>query len=282
MPTSPSPLEVPPAESLAALLAAHPDGDVSVWLGGLDGAASHVHRQDAPHYAASTMKLPLAVAALRRHERGELDLDQPVPVHDTFASAADGSPFRMDRAEDQDDATWSAVGTAVPLSLLLHRMIVCSGNLATNLVLEHVGQGEVAAVLQDAGCSTESMLPRGIEDATARIAGLDNLVTAADLARILIGTATGTLAGPQSCAAVEALLVAQVHRDAIAAGLPEGTYVAAKPGWVDGVAHEVALVRPEGREPYVLAVCTTTGLEQPQATALVARISTLAWQERLG
>ncbi len=36
-------------------------------------------RADRVHYAASTMKLPLLVAAYRRHERGELDLDAEVP-----------------------------------------------------------------------------------------------------------------------------------------------------------------------------------------------------------
>lgn len=280
MPTSP-PLDVPPAEALGSLLSAWSAGEVSVWLGGLDGTPSYAHHEHTPHYAASTMKLPLAVAAFRRHERGELDLDRPVPVHDTFASAADASAFRMGQAEDHDDETWAAVGTEVPLRLLLRRMIVRSGNLATNIVLEHVGQGEVASVLQAAGCTTETMLPRGIEDAAAREAGLDNLVTAGDLARVLVAVATRTLAAPESCAEVEALLAVQEHRDKIPAGLPADTYVADKPGWVDGVAHDVALVRPDGGEPYVLAVCTTTGLPEDEASALVARISRLARQERL-
>ena len=268
-------------DSLDTLLGAVP-GTVSVWCGDVSGRPSYTRRADVTHYAASTMKLPLLVAAYRRHERGEVDLDRPVPVHNRFASALDGSPFALDQADDQDDATWARVGGDASLRTLVRHAIVHSGNLATNLALQQVGVAEVAAVLRDAGCTQDTVLPRGIEDAAAREAGLDNLVTAADLARVMCGIATRTLAAEETCREVEAVLAAQEHRDKIPAGLPAGTYVANKTGWVTGVAHDVALVRPGDKDPYVLAVCTTTELTEDEASRVVAAVSSTMLQERVG
>ncbi|MGN6129101.1 MAG: serine hydrolase [Nocardioidaceae bacterium] len=253
---------------------------VSVWLGPVAGADPEPVARDADvaHYAASTMKLPLLVAAYRRHERGDLDLDTAVPVHNEFASALDGRRFSMDQADDQDDETWALIGTTCTLRELARHATVKSGNLATNLLLEHVGAGAVADVLADAGCSTATVLPRGIEDAAAREAGMDNLVTAADLALVMRGVAAGTLASPATCAAVEEVLAAQEHRGGIPAGTPAGTHVANKTGWVEDVSHDVALVRPPDRPPYVLAVCLTGPLPEDDATRLIRDISALAWE----
>ena len=99
-------------------------------------------------------------------------------------------------------------------------MVTVSGNLATNLVLESVGLAEVAAVLADAGCSDRTQVVRGIEDYAARDAGIDNLVTADDLARLMVALAEGRLAGPEATAACERTLLAQTYRDGIPAGLP--------------------------------------------------------------
>ena len=241
---------------------------LSVWLGDLDGGVHLSREADEPHYAASTMKLPLLVAAHRLHERGDLDLDHEVPVHNRFASASDGSPFSLDQGDDQDDDTWAAVGHERPLRTLVEHMTVKSGNLATNLVLERVGAGAVADVLVDAGASAATVLPRGIEDAMAREAGLDNLVTAEDLGAVLRGV------GPD----VEAVLARQEHRGSIPAGLPEGTYVANKTGWVDGITHDVALVRPDGRPPYVLVVLTTVDVQEEVAAAFIADVSRVVWE----
>lgn len=262
--------------SLIRVLGRPGEATVSVWLGSADGSTGYGRDHDAVHYAASTMKLPLLVAAYRRHERGDLDLDAEVPVHNEFRSALDGSPFSLAQEDDQDDQTWARIGTTCSLRVLARHAVVKSGNLATNLLLEQVGAGAVADVLAEAGCS-DTVLPRGIGDAAAREAGMDNLVTAHDLGRVLCGVAVGTLAASRTCEEVEEVLAAQEHRDQIPAGLPPGTRVANKTGWVDGTTHDIALVRPEDRPPYVLAVCTTVDVPEAEATALIQDISSLVW-----
>jgi beta-lactamase class A len=255
-----------------------PDGTVSVWYAGVDGIARLARNEDAVHYPASTMKLPLLVAAYLRAERGDLDLDAEVPVHNDFRSALDGSPFHLDQADDQDDETWALVGSTQSLRELARHAIVKSGNLATNLLLEQVGTGSVAEVLSRAGCSVETVLPRGIEDARAREAGLDNRVTAADLGLVMAAIADRRIAKPGTCEAIEGVLLGQEYRDGIPAGVPAGTTVANKTGWVTGVTHDVALVRPEGLDPYVLVTLTTLAVPEERANALIAAISAAVWE----
>lgn len=254
------------------------DGTVSVWLGDVDGGVHVALEADAVHYAASTMKLPLLVAAHRLHAAGALDLDAEVEVHNAFASAADGSRYSLDADEDQDPATWAALGERVPLRVLAERSATLSGNLATNLLLERVGVDAVAAVLAAAGCSDATRLPRGIEDLAAHRAGIDNLVTAADLGVVMRGVAARSLTDPAVCTDVEAVLARQTWRDGIPAGVPRGTPVANKTGWVTGIAHDVALVRPDRRPAYVLVVLTTADLPEEAAYELISDVSAVVWE----
>lgn len=258
-------------------------------LRGSDGVVSVVARvsgEDAPrvavdpdaqHYSASVMKLPILVAAHRLAERGELDLARPVRVHDEFDSQVPGVRFRMDESEDSDPATWAALGTGVPLAELVGRMITASGNLATNLVLDEVGVNEVAAVLADAGCSARTTIVRGIEDYAAREAGIDNLITADDMARLLVALAEGRLAGPAASEACERTLQAQEYRDGIPKGLPPGLVVGNKTGWVTAVNHDVALVRAPGLPPMGLAVLVSAAGTETEREAGIARIAAAAW-----
>ncbi|MEW1955905.1 serine hydrolase [Terrabacter sp. NPDC080008] len=257
----------------------HPDPVVSVWLGDLDGRSRYERSSLAPHYAASTMKLPLVIAAFRRVARGEIDLAAPVQVTATFASVLDGSPFSLDESEDQDPQTWGAVGATRTVLELAEAAITQSSNIATNLLIDVVGLGEVAEVLRIVGCSPATVVARGIEDAVARQAGITNTVTAADLGLVMaaVGRREQALGGEAVLGPVEELLSRQVHVDQVPAGLPTGTPTASKSGWIPGVSHDVALVRPVGEDPFVLAVCTTVDLDETSAAALVAEVAREVW-----
>ncbi len=160
-------------------LAAVP-GTVSAYVGPLDGPPAYTRLPDATHYGASTMKVAVLVAL----HRSGLDLDAPVTVHNAHHSALPGGAvFGNDPVDDSDTLTWARIGGTASLRWLAERMIVRSGNLATNLCIEAVGLPAVAEVWRDAG-ARHSVTDRGIEDLAARDAGLENLVTAADLAAL--------------------------------------------------------------------------------------------------
>src|SRR4051794_17077739 len=77
-----------------------PAGTWSIWAGPVEGGAWLALDADEEHYAASTIKLPLVMAAYRLADTGRLDLGSPIEVHNEFASALDGSAFGLDREED--------------------------------------------------------------------------------------------------------------------------------------------------------------------------------------
>jgi beta-lactamase class A len=256
-------------------LAAAP-GLVSAWVGPLGGPPGYARLPDARHYAASTMKVGVLVAL----HRSGVDLDAAVPVHNRHRSALPGGPdYANEAGEDSDTAVWERVGGTAPLRWLAERMIVRSGNLATNLCIEAVGLPAVAEAWRAAG-ARHSVTVRGIEDTPAREAGMDNLVTAADLAAMLGAIARGTVASPAACREMLDVLLAQQHLDDLAAGLPAGVRIAHKNGWVDGVRHGAGVVFPDDTPPYAIAVCTSTELPDRDACALVARVSAAAWSAR--
>ncbi|WP_433649805.1 serine hydrolase [Micromonospora zamorensis] len=266
-------------------------GTVSAYVGRPDAPPTWTRHPDAAHYAASTMKVAVLAALHRAAEAGTLDLDAPVPVVNEFDSAQPGAPrFSCAQHYDNDDAVWDRLGGTASLRWLADRMIVRSSNLATNVVIGRVGLPAVAEVWARTGARA-SVTGRGIEDFAAREAGITNTVTAADLAALLGALATGAdtpglLASPAGCTAMLDVLLAQEHREDLAAGLPEGTRIAHKSGWVRGVRHGAGLVLPDDAPPYLITVCTTTDLAggddevEDDACRLLAHISAQVWAAR--
>lgn len=303
MPAGPEMLTTPALRRLAGELADFP-ALVSVWCGPVNARprdpasarrAAYTRLADARHYAASMMKVPVLAAMYRLADAGALDLDEPIAVVNEFGSAHAGAPnFAMDSTYDQDDDVWARLdGEATP-RWLGRRMIVRSSNLATNLVLARVGIAAVGEVLRDVGMA-DSRVERGIADTAGRMAGFDNLTSARDLAALFAAIAAGTknqgdadlpIAAPPSCREMIEVLCAQRHRDDLAAGLPPGTRVAHKNGWVTDVRHSAGVVFPSDTSPYVLAVCTTGGHARADydrsARQLIARIAAASWDDRHG
>ncbi len=266
------------AAALAALDASLPtDGTVSVWFGRPAGPPAYVRLADVEHYAASTIKLPILVAAYRAGDAGDLDLDQQVGLHDEFPSAA-GGRYLVDRGYDNDEEPWERLGEVVTLRWLARRMIVRSSNLATGMLLERLGHPAVNAALAHCGAH-RSAVRRGICDGPAVATGATNVTTAADLASVLSALHAGRAASAEACAEMLAVLEAQEYRDQIPAGLPTGTQVASKGGWAGEVRHDAALVRPVDASAYVLVVCTT-GVDPALRDRLIPDLAAASWADR--
>jgi beta-lactamase class A len=233
-------------------------------------------RPTAQHYAASTMKVAVLLAAYRAFDDGTWAADAPLLVHDTFASAAGGT-FSSTSDYDSDTAVWERLGSQAPAHWLLERMIVRSSNLATNLAIEHLGFDAVNDSWRIAG-SPGCAVQRLIQDNQA--GWLSNQVTAPGLSMLMHAVASGSAASASSTADMLDVLLRNEITSDVVAGLPAGAWVAHKNGWVEGIQHTTALIRPDDAPGYFLTVCTSTGLPKEEGQRMVARVAEASWSDR--
>lgn len=228
--------------------------------------------EEVPYPAASVIKLPLMVLALRAAERGELDLDERVTL--MAEHHASGSGVLQDLG----------LGLAPSWRDLVRLMIVVSDNLATNLVLARLGVAAVNAALPGLGMPhsrVEGPLQVESERQTPRQrAGHAAATCAGDVLRLLLALDDGTLLGPEATAWARATLVAQRYREAIprlisgeAAGTG-GLTVGSKGGWLSRARHDAGLVwRDDGRRLVALVVLSA---DHPDTRARIDHPATVA------
>ena len=249
---------------------------VGVVFAEVGGGAAFSINPDSVFHAASTMKVPVMIEYFRGIDAGRLTRDQDLLLGTTFRSIVDGSPYALDAGVDSDSSVFARVGERVPLRWLVERMIVRSSNLATNTLIEVLDAKRVDATAKSLGATSMKVL-RGVEDGKAFQQGLNNQTSARDLALLLDAIETGKAASKASCRAMIDILARQEFNDEIPAGLPSGTRVAHKTGWITGVTHDAAIVYPPGRTPYVLVVLTKGIPDRPVAQKLIADVSRLVW-----
>lgn len=244
------------------------------------GTGLTVEREEhVSFHAASTMKVLVMMALYRAVDRGELALDQAIPVKNEFRSIVDGSAYALDPAEDGDAELYQAVGSTRPLSELIRRMITRSSNLATNLLIERIGASRVTDLMRELG-AYEIQVLRGVEDDKAYAAGLNNVTSARDLRIALEALVDGKTFSERSSREMLDVLKAQEFNEKIPAQLPRGIEIAHKTGDITGIHHDAAIVFPPGEKPYVLVVLTQGFRDEKEANRIIAEISRAVWEGR--
>jgi beta-lactamase class A len=271
----------PPARDLArsvdAILATvPPDHTVAVAFVDLETGATLERNATVTMHAASTMKVPVMLALFEAIDRGELRLDQPIAVRNSFKSIVDGSEFTLEQREDGDPELYEIIGQTRPLEELMRRMIVRSSNLGTNLLIELVGAPRVMDLMRRLGANDIRVL-RGVEDEKAFEAGLNNTTTARDMMLVMRAIAEQTAISPAASRAMVDILRAQEFREKIPAGVPEDVVVANKTGSITRISHDAGIVFPPGRQPYVLVILTRGYQNGDEASRVIAAVSKAVW-----
>jgi beta-lactamase class A len=226
------------------------------------GAATRFH-------AASTMKLPVMIQLFRDRDAGLLSLDDSITVTNTFRSIVDTSHYQLD-----------TIGRHASIHELIELMETVSSNLATNLLIAKVDAKRANATAHALGADSILVL-RGVEDGKAYRAGLNNTTTARDLGVLLAAIANGKAASAASCQEMLGILGRQQFNEGIPAGLPAGTRVYHKTGWIGQVVyHDAALVEPASQGRYVLVVSTGGIQKDADSYALVRDLSRLVFNAR--
>ena len=225
------------------------------------------YNADQYFHAASTMKLAVLLGVFRQVDRGELQLDAPVHVRNRFTSIVNQEPFMLDLGRDADPDVYGHLGKTLTVRELAYWMITKSSNLATNLLVELVGIPTIQGALDELEIDGVKVL-RGVEDARAFDAGLNNEVTANGLLKLLRLIAGGRAYSQKACDDMLDIMLDQQYRSGIPAGLPKAARVAHKTGNISTVHHDAGIVYLDGRKPYVLVILTQFPAEQGRGTAV--------------
>ena len=275
-------VQTPDSGRIAARIAAAPASAVGVYFRDLTTGDSVLVGAHIRFHAASTMKVPVMIQLFRDRDAGQLSLDDSIAVTTTFKSIVDSSPYQLDRADDSDSSLYERVGRQASIRELVELMETVSSNLATNLLIARVGAPRANATAHALGADSIVVL-RGVEDGKAYRAGRNNTTTARDLGVLLGAIAQDRAASPAACREMLAILGRQQFNEGIPAGLPPGTRVYHKTGWIGQVVyHDAAIVELAGGRRYVLVILTSGVQKDEDAYRLVSDLSRIVFasQER--
>jgi len=225
---------------------------------------------DMRFHAASTMKVPVMIELFRQAEAGQLKLDDTVLVTNQFTSIHDGTPYTLSATEDSDGEIYKAMGRQLSYRALVEAAITVSSNLATNILIEHLGAKNVQATVDRMHASGMQVL-RGVEDQKAFDAGKNNTTDARGLLTLFEALGKGQAVSPAASSGMLEILKRQKFTTGIPAGLPPGTVVAHKTGSITRIRHDAGIVY--GTRPYVLVVLVRGIQDSKVSDALIADIS---------
>jgi beta-lactamase class A len=214
-----------------------------------------LERQEFP--TASTIKLAVLYELFRQADEGRVDLDTPAPLDRSHAVGGAG--------------ILRALGTPA-LSARDHAVLMMSlsDNTATNVLIDRLGIPSIASRMQALGLAGVRMR-RKMMDGAAAARGDENVATPHDIVRLLRVLHTGEGLKPQSkSGALEILEVGaggQIRR-----GVPAGIPVLNKPGDLEGVRVDAAIVRAAHR-PYAVAVMTTFLKDEDEGERAITNLS---------
>jgi beta-lactamase class A len=219
------------------------------------GLELHYHA-DRWFHAASTIKVPILLGVFAAIDRGDLLPHSRVHVRNRFLSVIENIPFRVESGRDANSAVHNAIGKMMRVDELAYHMITTSSNLATNLLLGVIGPESVNQTLKELDVERGIELRRGVEDELAFENGINNMVTADGLLRILVMLSEGRAFSPALSRRMMDILHGQEFNQGIPARLPKGARVAHKTGEISTIAHDAGVVYLPKRKPYALVILT--------------------------
>lgn len=245
------------------------------------GREINVHADEIFH-PASTVKVHVMMEIFHQVERGEISLEERIPIYNSFASVADGSPFSLSVEDDSEKSLYERIGQAETVRELTRLMIVRSGNLATNILLDKIGADNVNAFLESLSIRNVAVR-RGMYDLAALRSGINNSASARGLTQTMRLLAEGKVLSEQASAEMVRILSEQEFNESIPALLPKSVKAAHKTGWSDEFHHDTGIVYPKNRKPYAISIMTKGFPEdnENEAHDCMAKISRMVYEEMI-
>ncbi len=195
-----------------------------------DTGARFEMQGDLPLVAASVIKLPIMVEAFRQREAGVLDWQREVTIR------------KEDKLPSCGALTYLHDGIKVTVGDLVTLMIILSDNTATNLLIDLLGADNINAACRHLDLKG-TKLNRKLFDAEKSARGIENYVTANDMARILELLLKGSVVSQEASDEMLTILTQQRLNGKIPFFLHgKDITVAHKTGEDDGITHDVGII----------------------------------------
>ena len=206
-------------------------GTVSFWCEDTADGTFVAYQAKTPVVAASVIKLCVMAEAFRRREAGTLDFSEPVTIRPE------------DRLPSCGALTYLHEGITVTLGDLVTLMIILSDNTATNLLIDRLGIEPVNRFMREIGLSEQTQLRRKLFMPELSARGIENTVTAADMALLLKRILNRQLVSEKASDEMLRLLSQQRLNGKMPFFLsPKGIKTAHKTGEDQGITHDVGII----------------------------------------
>ena len=269
-------------KSLEKFIAQFEGKTISVALNDLETGREFFINADVMMHPASTMKVPVMMEVFRQAEAGLLSLDERLEIYNSFTSIADGSKFSLDEADDSELSLYQRIGESETILELIRLMIVRSSNLASNLLMDKVTTARVDAIVKENGIENMSII-RELEDKKALSLNMNNAACARSSTQMMQMIAEGKVVSKKACDEMIRIMLGQEFNESIPALLPNDVKVAHKTGWSGEFFHDIGIVYPPNRKPYILSIFTHGFPENKdyEAHQCMAQISKIIYEESL-
>src|SRR5215208_5064939 len=124
---------------------------IAVAFQDLETDSDYFLNADVALHPASTFKIHVMMEVFRQANEGLLSLAERLPIVNSFTSIADASIYSLDVKDDSEQTLYPRIGENEAIRELTRLMIVRSSNLATNILLERVGNKNVNDFIQALG-----------------------------------------------------------------------------------------------------------------------------------
>ncbi len=203
------------------------EGDVSVFARDLATGESFSYQPDVPLIAASVIKLPILITTFQLALEGTISMERVFTLKEEEKMPSCGA------------LTYLHNGLQVTLRDLCVLMIIVSDNTATNMLIDYLGMDRVNEQMRRLGL-VKTTLRRKLFDMEASARGLENHITAGEMALLLEKMHRGQCVSPEADAQMLSIMKDQQLNGKIPFFLGD-MEVAHKTGESDGITHDVGV-----------------------------------------
>ncbi len=245
------------------------DGVLGVAIEDLSTGQKYELRGDAVFPQASSIKIAVLAELYHQNQQALHGVSGKAKLSDLYTMQS------ADLVADSDILGGLTPGvTRITNRDLATMMIAVSDNSATNVLIDRVGMDNVHALLDGLGLRS-TRLQRKMMDIKAALEGRENISTPLEMLTLLEKIYQGKVLDKEST--VDFFKMLSTHKSGfLTRDLPDNVQIANKPGELEGVRNDSAVVFVQNR-PYIICVMTTYLARERDGEEAIAKISAAAF-----